>query len=251
MSPFGLYKVFFPKKKQQLQKGLKMKFNSHELETQQDSIKVTGAIDRFFQNFCLGTILNQSGIRKAKGTSALTIMSSIFALTFIGKDFFRGIVQNQSVPFGKDAAYELLKRPSHNRHKALMSLSVKIFSFFSSLTGEKREKAFIIDDSPFDRSRSKRLSFWSECLIMRKRNLSGDFDSCLFAGRMELACFRLILRFCHRRIKRIGFRASQRLLTKEAAVTKGGSKPWIKPLTWLTPWSGSNSVSCYDQCWQY
>jgi len=157
MSPFGLFKVFFKKKKQQSQKGLKMKSNSHELETQQDSTNVTGAIDRFFQNFCLKTILNQSGIRKAKGTSALTIMSSIFALAFIGKDFFRGIVQNESLPFGKDAAYELLRRPSHNWRKALMSLSVKIFSFFSSLTGERREKVLIIDDSPFDRSRSKKV----------------------------------------------------------------------------------------------
>lgn len=37
-----------------------------------------------------------------------------------------------------------------------MSLAVKILSFFSSLTGENREKVLIIDDSPFDRSRSKR-----------------------------------------------------------------------------------------------
>jgi hypothetical protein len=50
MSPFGLYKVFFTKKKQQPQKGLKMKSNNHELETQQNSINVTGAIDRFFSN---------------------------------------------------------------------------------------------------------------------------------------------------------------------------------------------------------
>jgi hypothetical protein len=134
-----------------------MKSNSHKLETQQDSAKVTGAIDRFFKNFCVATILHQSGIRKAKGTSALTIMSSIFALAFIGKDFFRGIVQNPSVPFGKDAAYELLKGSCHNWRKVLMMISVKLLAFFNSLTSQTREKVLIIDDSPYDRSRSKKV----------------------------------------------------------------------------------------------
>jgi hypothetical protein len=66
-----------------------LKSTNQTHETQQDLEKINGAIDRFFQNFHLATIFNQSGIRKTKGTSALTIMSSIFALAFIGKDFFR------------------------------------------------------------------------------------------------------------------------------------------------------------------
>ena len=134
-----------------------MKSTNQTHETQQDSAKINGAIDRFFQNFHLATILNQSGIRKTKGISALTIMSSIFALAFIGKDFFRGIVQNQSVPFGKDAAYELLKGSCHNWRKVLMMISVKLLVFFNSLTSQTREKVLIIDDSPYDRSRSKKV----------------------------------------------------------------------------------------------
>jgi hypothetical protein len=66
-----------------------MELTNQPNEAQQDSAKITRVIDRFFQSFCMGTILNQSGIRKAKGTSALTIMSSFFVLAFIGKDFFR------------------------------------------------------------------------------------------------------------------------------------------------------------------
>jgi hypothetical protein len=103
-----------------------LKSTNQTHETQQDSAKINGAVDRFFQNFHLATIFNHSGIRKTKGTSALTIMSSIFALAFIGKDFFRGIVQNPSVPFGKDAAYELLKGSCHNWRKVLMMISVKL-----------------------------------------------------------------------------------------------------------------------------
>lgn len=134
-----------------------MKSTNQTHETQQDSGKINGAIDRFFQKFHLAAIFNQSGIRKTKGTSAFTIMSSIFALAFIGKDFFRGIVQNQSALFGKDAAYELLKGSCHNWRKVLMMLSVKLVAFFNSLTSQTREKVLIIDDSPYDRSRSKKV----------------------------------------------------------------------------------------------
>jgi hypothetical protein len=48
-----------------------MKSTNHAQETQQDSAKITGAIDRFFQKFHLATILNQSGIRKTKGICSI------------------------------------------------------------------------------------------------------------------------------------------------------------------------------------
>jgi hypothetical protein len=69
-----------------------LKSTNQTHETQQDLGKINEAIDRFFQNFNFAMILNRSGIRKTKGTSALTIMSSIFVFVFIGKDFFQGIL---------------------------------------------------------------------------------------------------------------------------------------------------------------
>jgi hypothetical protein len=180
-----------------------LKSTNQKHETQQESAEVTGAIDRFFQNFHLATILNQIGIRKTKGISALTIMSSIFSLAFIGKDFFRGIVQNQSVPFGKDAAYELLKGSCHNWRKVLM-ISVKLLA----RVFDHAEKKFI---------RGFRLLSvcWSDGVSL----LPLDFA------------------FYHRRIKRIGFKVSPRTLTREVAVTKGDSKQWRRRQIWLTPWS--------------
>jgi len=47
----------------------------------------------------------------------VAINSLILGLAFVGKEFHRGIVRNEALPFGKDAAYELLKRPSHNGAK--------------------------------------------------------------------------------------------------------------------------------------
>lgn len=127
-------------------------------EGQQNSTEaVTGTVVRFFRKFGVGTILNRCGIKKAKGVSPMTIVASIFSLAFTGNNFFRGIVRNDSEPFCKDAAYDLLRSPNHNWRRVLLMLAAKIIAFVSPLTSEGREKVLIIDDSPYDRSRSKKV----------------------------------------------------------------------------------------------
>lgn len=121
------------------------------------AVAVTGAVEKFFRKFKVGTILNRCGIKKAKGVSPMTIVTSVFSLAFTGKTFFRGIVRNESEPFRKDAAYDLLRRPNHNWRRVLLILAAKIISFVTPLTREEREKVLIIDDSPHDRSRSKKV----------------------------------------------------------------------------------------------
>jgi magnesium-transporting ATPase (P-type) len=57
-------------------------------------------------------------------------------------------------PFG------LFKGSCHNWCKVLMMISVKLLAFFNSLTSQTREEVLIIDDSPYDRSRSKKVELW-------------------------------------------------------------------------------------------
>lgn len=127
-------------------------------DAQQNSAEATtGAVGRFFKKFKMGTILNQNGIKKINGASPTRVLLSIFTLAFTGKNFYRGIVQSESESFGKDTAYDLLRCPKHNWRKVLLSIAVKLISFFNPLTCEEREKVLIIDDSPYDRSRSKKV----------------------------------------------------------------------------------------------
>ncbi len=79
----------------------------------------------------------------------------------MGQNFYRGIVLNQDLPFGKDAAYELLKGVRHNWRKLILSLARKIFLIFNRLTDDDRESVLIIDDSTYDRSRSKTVELLS------------------------------------------------------------------------------------------
>jgi hypothetical protein len=79
----------------------------------------------------------------------------------VGKNFFRGIVINDKLAFGKDAAYELLKGCTSNWRRLLLVVGARLHGFFNRLTNETRESVLIVDDSPYDRSRSKMVELLS------------------------------------------------------------------------------------------
>ncbi|MDD3950872.1 MAG: hypothetical protein PHW59_07070 [Desulfobacterales bacterium] len=126
----------------------------------QAQIHLRSKIDDFFGRFKIAALMHRCGVRKHHGHSVRSLTEAIFTLPFVGKNFFRGIVINSELPFGKDAAYELLKGKTYNWRRLLLSLGRRLFAMFSRLTSDKRESVLIIDDSPYDRSRSK----WVELL---------------------------------------------------------------------------------------
>lgn len=122
---------------------------------QQEAKRLENRISSFKENFRIGTLLNSSGIRKLRGVSPLRLFTVIFSLPFEGVSFSRGIVRNHSLGFKKDAAYDFLKNPRHNWRKFLLSLSASVARFFGFLTDEGRVRVLVIDDSTYDRCRSK------------------------------------------------------------------------------------------------
>jgi hypothetical protein len=137
-----------------------MNHSSIASQTQAD-IRVHGHIDAFFDKFRIGTLLHRCGIRKRHGHSVRFLTQAIFTLPFTGQNFYRGIVINQDQSFGKDAAYDLLKGVRYNWRKLLLLLAKRIFSVINRLTDEGRESVLILDDSTYDRSRSKTVELLS------------------------------------------------------------------------------------------
>lgn len=129
-------------------------------QTQAD-IRVQGQIDDFFSRFCIGSLLHRCGIRKRNGHSVRSLIKTIFTLPFVGQNFFRGIVLNDALAFGKDAAYELLKGSTYNWRRLLLSLARRLFCQFDRLIDDERDCVLILDDSPYERSRSKAVEFLS------------------------------------------------------------------------------------------
>lgn len=151
-----------------------MEANKIQRECQEKTEKIQDRISVFFETYHIGTLLNYSGIRKVRGTSPLIIVKSIFGLPFHGVNIFRGIVQNNELKFFKDAVYDLLKGSKYNWRKLMLLLSVKISSNINALTAENREKVIIIDDSTYDKSRSKMVELLSKVFDhSTKRYLKG------------------------------------------------------------------------------
>jgi len=121
----------------------------------QDTIQINSQIDVFFKSFTIGTLMDRAGIQKRHGYRVCSLIKTIFTLPFIGKNFFRGIVINKDVDFGKDAAYQVLKCSRYNWRNIVLTLAVKLHGFFNCLTSDDRQSVLIIDDSTYDRSRSK------------------------------------------------------------------------------------------------
>ena len=124
-------------------------------QEQQEAKRLHDRISSFMEDFKVGTLLGSSGIRKLRGAKPLAVFTALFTLPFGGVNFSRGIVNNCTLGFKKDSAYEFLKNPRYNWRKSLLGLVTVVVRFMDVLTSEQREKVLIIDDSTYDRSRSK------------------------------------------------------------------------------------------------
>ncbi|WP_319548634.1 transposase [Desulfogranum marinum] len=144
-------------------------------EAQQEAKQLQSRIASFFDTFTIGTLLNTSGIRKLKGTTPLVIFQAIFMLPFQGANFYRGIVLNDNVAFGKDAAYELLASPKYNWRAFMLKLSALVCRYYDALTNDDRVKVLIADDSVYDRGRSKKVELLARIFDHNSRRYLNGF----------------------------------------------------------------------------
>ena len=63
----------------------------------------------------------------------------------------------------KDAIYRFLNSPTYNWRRFLLSLSASTISKVSALTNHQRPKVLIIDDSAYERNRSKKVDLHARC----------------------------------------------------------------------------------------
>ncbi len=121
-----------------------------------------GRIDEFMVRFKIGTLLNRAGIKKMRGLKALLVLRTIFELAFFGRNIYTGVHNRPTAPLGKDAVYRFLSFPRHNWRRLLGCLAGAVIrGFFQPLTDERREDVLILDDTPYDRSRSKEVELLS------------------------------------------------------------------------------------------
>ncbi|WP_059106227.1 IS4 family transposase [Shouchella shacheensis] len=108
--------------------------------------------------------LRNAGIRKSFGFSCAYIFQLIFCLILENKNWFRMLESKKAteVP-AKDTVYRFLNQSTFNWRRFLLLLVAHTIGKVSKLTRHDRPKVFILDDSSYDRNRSKHVELLARC----------------------------------------------------------------------------------------
>ena len=100
--------------------------------------------------------LRKSGITKRFGFSCGYLFQLVFVLIFHHRNWFQLLESAKGEDFpGKDTVYRFLNHAGFAWRRFLLSLSAEAVKNTDSLTSSKRVRAFVIDDSMYERNRSK------------------------------------------------------------------------------------------------
>src|SRR5699024_417083 len=108
--------------------------------------------------------LRNAGIKKFTGYSCSYIFQLIFCLIFENKNWFQMLNSKKAgdIP-EKDTLYRFLNKSTYNGRRFLLSLAAHTIGKVSKLTRHDRPKVFILDDSSYDRNRSKKVELLARC----------------------------------------------------------------------------------------
>ena len=127
------------------------------LPENQTNQELNSYVHQFFREQKLGTLLNQSNVRKETGISPVFLVQFIFSLVLQKKNLYRTLESGRepAAP-AKDAVYRLLNNATYNWRKFLLLLSRNVITQkLLPLVSENRERVLILDDSLYSRARSK------------------------------------------------------------------------------------------------
>ena len=114
---------------------------------------------KFMKRFHLGRLLFKCNAGKEKGVPVMDIFRYLFCMMFSDRSIYMQMKTGSfEGNFSKNTIYRFLNdaRTNWQRFTTLLSASI-ICCFMKPLTDEKRKDVFIVDDSLFDRSRSKKV----------------------------------------------------------------------------------------------
>ena len=127
----------------------------------------------FFESFKLCKILNDSGMRKLKGCSALSIFFAFFMLPFLRQNIYTITTEcKEYFNIKKDSIYNFINSPAFGWRNLLLKISANILEYFESIAKKTRDakrnkhkqliaktrpKFLCIDDTTLKKDRSKKL----------------------------------------------------------------------------------------------
>jgi hypothetical protein len=99
---------------------------------------------------------------KTQGFHIFDIFQVLFFAVFKLRNLWRLSISGNSIPFARDTAYRFLNSPYHRWREFLAKVAKNAISFIFTLTESDKRKIFIVDDSAYNKNRSKKIELLSK-----------------------------------------------------------------------------------------
>ena len=108
--------------------------------------------------------LRKASITKSFGFSCGYLFQLIFCLVFENKNWFRTLESKKAADFpAKDVVYRFLNKSTFAWRRFLLFLSAHTIAKVTRLSNHDRPKVLVLDDSSYDRNRSKSVELLARC----------------------------------------------------------------------------------------
>ena len=127
-------------------------------DTQNDN-QISKTIQRFFTRFHVSSALKSANAYKKKGFPVVQIFQYLFLLVFSNRSMYMNLLTGRNIPaFAKDTVYRFMKMTQINWIRFTTILSCRIIKeAIVPLDSSDRVNVLIIDDSMYERNRSKKV----------------------------------------------------------------------------------------------
>ena len=133
--------------------------NKSITQVNQNDKQISKSIKRFFTRFHISSALKASNAYKKKGFPVVEVFQYLFLLIFSNRSMYMSLITGKNSPgFAKDTVYRFMKMIQINwLHFTTLLASRIIKDAIVPLDSEDRANVLIIDDSMFERNRSKKV----------------------------------------------------------------------------------------------
>ena len=133
--------------------------NKSITQANQNDKQISKSIKRFFSRFHISSVLKASNAYKKKGIPVVEVFQYLFLLIFSNRSMYMSLITGKNSPgFAKDTVYRFMKSIQINWiHFTTLLASRIIKDAIVPLDSEDRANVLIIDDSMFERNRSKKV----------------------------------------------------------------------------------------------
>lgn len=128
-------------------------------QANQNDKQISKSIKRFFTRFHISSALKAANAYKKKGIPVVDVFQYLFLLIFSNRSMYMSLITGRNTPgFAKDTVYRFMKMIQINWIRFTTLLASRIIKdAIVPLDSQERTNVLIIDDSMFERNRSKKV----------------------------------------------------------------------------------------------